>query len=52
MPMTHTASAAAFCLHHTPIGKGAIKNLELVANGGVNFFDHHLSFSNRNSRNE
>jgi hypothetical protein len=44
--MTHTAPAAPFVKHNTPIGKGTMKISESVANSGANFFYCHLSFIN------
>jgi hypothetical protein len=36
MKMAHTAPAAAFVLHRTRIGKGAMKKFESIPNGAVN----------------
>ncbi len=48
-PTVHTATVG-FLLHRTRIGKCAMKKLGSIPNGGGNFYNHHLSFSNRKTR--
>jgi hypothetical protein len=41
--MAHTAPAAAFVLHHTKIGKGALKKEGIYSQWTIELLDSHLS---------